>query len=290
MISLTDSVFACVSEMNVPPTSKTIVVFDSGMGGLTVYDEIRQLLPHHRYLYVFDNGGFPYGEQPDDVIISRVDHIITMLNAHYPIDLAVIACNTASTITLPILREHFDFPIVGVVPAIKPAVKLTKNNHIGLLVTKATASRAYIHELINAFASHAHVDIVAHSELAIMAENKLKGEPVDKQKLAQLFSHWLQSGDIPDTIVLGCTHYPLLKAELSRIFPKNTQFVDSGEAIAKRVNLLLNEQTSVIDDNTQQNLAFCTEFNQVVFNIYAPILANFDLFLSQDSQLFARKD
>lgn len=295
MIQLSDSVYVDVSQSMQPISqSKTIIVFDSGMGGLTVYDEIRKKLPQHHYIYVFDNGGFPYGEKSDDVIIERVDRIISQISQYYHVDLAVIACNTASTITLPVLREHYTFPIVGVVPAIKPAVALTKNNIIGLLVTKATASRDYTKQLINDFANNVKVKVLANSELAILAENKLRGETVDLKKLKALFSDWLMGSELPDVIVLGCTHYPLLKEELSQIFPKSVTFVDSGLAIAKRVVTLL--ETTTEDNGTKpakildENIAICTQFNDHVFHLYSTALTQYELKFCQKCCLLTQMD
>lgn len=231
------------SNNDMVSTPPTVLVFDSGVGGLSVYNEIRQLMPDLHFIYAFDNEGFPYGDKTDEVIIQRVSTFIDKINQQYPIDIAVIACNTASTICLPILREQFEFPIVGVVPAIKPATKETKNGHVGLLATKATVRRSYTAELIKQFASDCHIELLGLSELALMAEDKLHGQPVDIQKLTTLLEPWTTLPIIPDTIVLGCTHYPFLKPELQIVFPKAI-FIDSGHAIACRVAFLLKEKLS----------------------------------------------
>ncbi|VFS68333.1 Glutamate racemase [Kluyvera cryocrescens] len=118
----------------------TVLVFDSGVGGLSVYDEIRHLLPDLHYIYAFDNVAFPYGEKSEEFIVERVLEIVTAVQQRYPLALAVIACNTASTVSLPALREKFAFPVVGVVPAIKPAARLSANRIIGLLATRERSS------------------------------------------------------------------------------------------------------------------------------------------------------
>lgn len=135
----------------------TVLVFDSGVGGLSVYDEIRQLLPDLHYIYAFDNVAFPYGEKSEDFIVERVVEIVTAVQKRYPLALAVIACNTASTVSLPALREKFPFPVVGVVPAIKPAARLTANGIVGLLATRGTVKRPYTRELIERFANECQI-------------------------------------------------------------------------------------------------------------------------------------
>lgn len=238
----------------------TILVFDSGIGGLSVYAEIYKLFPQRHYLYAFDNAGFPYGDKADAVIVQRVVKMIEAVSENYPIDLAVIACNTASTISLPVLRAKFAFPIVGVVPAIKPATQITQNGHIGLLATKATTQRQYTQDLIAQFASHCQVSMLGLPELAVMAEAKLHGETVDMEQLRQLMQPWLKCAMPPDTIVLGCTHYPFLRPELQSIFP-NANLIDSGEAVAKRVALLLQQQETDIQsaDKTAENVALYSD-------------------------------
>ncbi|MGK3454166.1 glutamate racemase, partial [Escherichia coli] len=138
----------------------TVLVFDSGVGGLSVYDEIRHLLPDLHYIYAFDNVAFPYGEKSEVFIVERVVEIVTAVQERYPLALAVVACNTASTVSLPALREKFDFPVVGVVPAIKPAARLTANGIVGLLATRGTVKRSYTHELIARFANECQIEML----------------------------------------------------------------------------------------------------------------------------------
>ena len=252
--------------MNIVKQSPTVLVFDSGIGGLSIYNEIYNKMPNLHYIYAFDNEGFPYGDKSSEYLITRVNRIIATILQSYSIDLAVIACNTASTICLPSLRTNFPFPIVGVVPAIKPASKVTKNKCIGLLATKATIQRAYTSNLIQEFAPDCDVKLLGLSELAHIAENKLQGIAVDMQQLEKLLQPWLNLSTIPDTIVLGCTHYPFIKDELRILFP-NTTFIDSGYAIASRVNTLLNDQYDLNSLNklsTLDNIVISTLHNQQV--------------------------
>lgn len=252
--------------MNIVKKTPTVLVFDSGIGGLSIYNEIYNKIPYLRYIYAFDNEMFPYGDKSSEFLIKRVSHIIDTIIESYSIDLAVIACNTASTICLPSLRSKFSFPIVGVVPAIKPASIITKNKCIGLLATKATIQRAYTSNLIKEFAPDCNVKLLGLSELAYIAENKLQGIDVNMQQLEMLMQPWLNLPVIPDTIVLGCTHYPFIKDELKLLFP-NTTFIDSGNAIASRVYSLLNERfdlKSVTAQSSTDNIVLSTLCNQQV--------------------------
>ncbi|EOC1314559.1 glutamate racemase [Cronobacter turicensis] len=234
----------------------TILVFDSGVGGLSVYDEIRHLLPDLHYIYAFDNVAFPYGEKSEAFIVERVVEIVTAVQARYPLALAVIACNSASTVSLPALREKFAFPVVGVVPAIKPAARLTANGVVGLLATRGTVKRPYTHELIARFANECQIEMLGSAELVEIAEAKLHGEPVSLEALRRVLRPWLRMPEPPDTVVLGCTHFPLLADELLQVLPEGTRLVDSGAAIARRTAWLL-EHEAPDACSSDENIAYC---------------------------------
>lgn len=221
----------------------TILIVDSGVGGLSIYEEVKNLIPNANYIYVFDNNGFPYGEKPACLITDFVIGIVSSITRKYNLDLIIIACNTASTILLPTIRKLYLCPIIGVVPAIKPAVKLTKNRIIGLLATKATIRRQYTLDLISKFALNCQILSLGSSELTNIAEAKLHGKIVSLSILRKILKPWLCKLEPPDTIVLGCTHFPLLSQELYDIFPKGTNFVDSGKAIARRAVCLIGQHT-----------------------------------------------
>ena len=241
-------------------TSKpTALVFDSGVGGLSVYQEIRDLLPDLHYIYAFDNQGFPYGEKDEAFIIDRVVKTVAEVQKRHPLSIVIIACNTASTITLPALRERFNCPIVGVVPAIKPAAKLTRNGIVGLLATRATVQRSYTHDLIARFAKDCSIKMLGSAELVELAEAKLHGEEIDHAALKKILRPWLSMAEPPDTVVLGCTHFPLLREELAAVLPAGTRLVDSGAAIARRVAWLIANQENVL--STENDLAYATETN-----------------------------
>nr|WP_277605109.1 glutamate racemase [Aeromonas sp. MR16] len=241
------------------------------MGGLTVYREIRRTLPAHNYLYCFDNAHFPYGELSEPDLIAACCRLVTHMVAEHAIDLVVIACNTASTIALPSLRTALTVPVVGVVPAIKPAAALTRNGCIGLLATPGTVSRAYTHELIAQFAPGKRVLLKGATELVIEAEQKLAGRPVNMALLREVLMDWLEGEDAPDTLVLGCTHFPLLGDEIRQLMPE-CQLVDSGSAVARRVDHLLASLPTQLAEGGQGR-AYCTRLDGEAQKLTAPLQA-----------------
>ena len=221
-----------------------VIVFDSGVGGLSVTQEIQRHLPGLSIIYASDNAAFPYGTKPEHELTLRVATVMQRLLSRYPVDLVVIACNTASTLTLPYLRHHFPIQFVGVVPAIKPAAESSKTKVIGLLATPATVERPYTHDLIKTYAQDCTVISLGSSELVSLAELKLRGESIADKQITPITQALLDAdGDRRmDKLVLACTHFPLLRNELSRNLPERITFVDSGEAIARRVKHLLEEK------------------------------------------------
>lgn len=251
----------------------TVLVFDSGVGGLSVYDEIRQLLPNLHYLYAFDNEGFPYGEKSEAYIVERVVAMVAAITQRLPLALVVIACNSASTVSLPALRERFEFPVVGVVPAIKPAARLTRNGVVGLLATRGTVKRPYTHELVAQFARECKIEMLGSAELVELAEAKLHGADVELEDVRRAVQPWLRMKEPPDTVVLGCTHFPLLRDELQQVLPEGTRLVDSGAAIARRTVWLL-EHEAPHAVSSGQNVAFCTAMNKEAVQL-SPVLQRY---------------
>ncbi|WMC10290.1 glutamate racemase [Oceanimonas pelagia] len=238
-----------------------ILIFDSGMGGLSVYREVHRALPAHQYFYLFDNACFPYGELGEVHLVERVLELLTAFVPTHGIDIVVIACNTASTHVLPALRERLHIPVVGVVPAIKPAAEYCRLHglkHIGLLATPGTVSRRYTAELVQSFAADMQVSMLGTTELVKMAENKLAGQPVDMARLARILAPWRGEGG-PNALVLGCTHFPLLAEELHQCLPE-VKLVDSGKAIARRVaSLLLQSATVTGHEQGTAGRVYCTK-------------------------------
>jgi glutamate racemase len=222
----------------------TILVFDSGLGGLTVLREIVRARHDAHYLYVADDAFFPYGHHSEDEIIGRVVPLIGDLIAEHRPDLVVIACNTASTLVMPHLREHYAVPFVGTVPAIKPACAASKTKRVSVLGTKGTVKREYTKGLIRDFAQGCEVTLVGSAELAALAETALNGGTVsDEAILAELEPCFVggEEASRTDTIVLACTHYPLLLERLNRLAPWPVDWIDPAPAIARRVVSLLGE-------------------------------------------------
>jgi glutamate racemase len=220
----------------------TILVFDSGLGGLTVLREIVRTRPDAHYVYVADDAFFPYGHHSEESIIARVVPLIgELITAHAP-DLVVIACNTASTLVMSHLRERYKVPFVGTVPAIKPACARSKTKRVSVLGTKGTVRREYTRALIRDFAQACEVTLVGSAELASLAEAALNGfEVADHEISAELAPCFVGEGAAArtDTIVLACTHYPLLLDRLIRLAPWPVEWIDPAPAIARRVADLL---------------------------------------------------
>ncbi len=219
----------------------TVAFFDSGVGGLSVWKEVNYLNPDAKYVYAFDNQYFPYGNLDNETVINRCGAILSSLMDSYDIDIVVVACNTASTIVLPYLRASLNIPVVGVVPAIKPAAQLSKNKVIGLIATPATVKRPYIDELIKEYASDCKVIRFGNSELVRIAERKMITGEIDNNRVRDLLSPLACEHNM-DTVVLGCTHFPWIKNEIQSVLPDCTLCIDSGKAIGKRVKSLLSEE------------------------------------------------
>jgi glutamate racemase len=214
-----------------------ILVFDSGLGGLTVYREIARVRPDARYVYAADDALFPYGAIEEDRLIARAVDLMERLIADHQPDLVVIACNTASTIVLPSLRARLAVPFVGTVPAIKPACAASKSKRVSVLGTEATVKREYTRALIREFAADCQVTLVGSARLASLAEAALAGEAVEDAAIAaEIAPCFVDDGAArTDTVVLACTHYPLLAERLTRLSPWPVNFIDPAPAIARRV-------------------------------------------------------
>jgi glutamate racemase len=220
-----------------------LLFFDSGVGGLSVLQPTRALLPDAPIIYAADSAGFPYGKRSEAEIASRVPALLGRLVERFQPRLAVIACNTASTIALDHVRSALDLPVVGTVPAIKPAAEQSKTRVIGVLGTEATVRQPYVDDLAATFAADCTIIRHGSPELVELAEAKLAGDEVSVGAVtaAALPMFEAQDGDRIDTVVLACTHFPLLAEELSAAFPSVT-YVDGGPGIARRIAFLTREQ------------------------------------------------
>ncbi|MEY4632156.1 MAG: hypothetical protein RIQ81_2276 [Pseudomonadota bacterium] len=226
-------------------------MFDSGVGGLTVHHAIRVALPDSASFYCSDNEFHPYGTKADQVIANRTLDVCARFVDRCAIDILVIACNTASTVALGLLRAHLQVPVVGVVPAIKPAAAGSTSRVIGLLATPATVKRQYVDELIHQFAGDCTVVRVGSSRLVELAEEKGRGKAVNPaevlREIEPLFAAGTQlpAGARLDAVVLGCTHFPLLLDELKAVAPWPVRWIDSGSAVAARVKALAQESSTL---------------------------------------------
>jgi glutamate racemase len=239
--------------MNSMGERPTILVFDSGLGGLTVLREIVRARHDAHFLYVADDAFFPYGHHSEEEIVARVVPLIGELISEHRPDLVVIACNTASTLVMPYLRESYAVPFVGTVPAIKPACAASKSKRVSVLGTRGTVKREYTRGLIRDFAQGCEVTLVGSAELAALAETALSGGVVsDEAILAELEPCFIgadeDTSQRTDTIVLACTHYPLLLDRLNRLAPWPVDWIDPAPAIARRVRSLLPEARGEPDE------------------------------------------
>ncbi|MEW9808350.1 glutamate racemase [Mesorhizobium marinum] len=221
---------------------RPILVFDSGIGGLTVLREARVLMPDRQFVYVADDAGFPYGAWEEPALRERVLTLFDKLLLRFDPEISIIACNTASTLVIAALRERFpDQPFVGTVPAIKPAAERTRSGLVSVLATPGTVKRQYTRDLITQWASRCHVRLVGSDRLAGLAETYMRDGFVDeaavRDEIAPCFIE--KDGGRTDIVVLACTHYPFLVNRMRKTAPWPVDWIDPAEAIARRALSLL---------------------------------------------------
>lgn len=224
--------------------SSPILMFDSGFGGLTVLAALRETLPDAPVIYAADLAGLPYGEKTEAEVAARVAGLLGRMSERYAPRLACIACNTASTIALGMVRDVLEIPIVGTVPAIKPAAAITKSGTIGLLGTAATIRQRYVDDLEAKFASGKRLIRHAAPELVLAAEALLRNESVDdgvfQRAVDGLFDQ--SNGEQIDTVVLACTHFPLVEDRLQKVAGPDIAFIDGAHGIARQISRLTDGQ------------------------------------------------
>ena len=227
----------------------SVGLYDSGIGGVsileTLQEQIKLSLPDRkvRYLYFCDNLHYPYGTKNSEDLVSFVCETVRKMLDVYQLDILIIACNTASTVVLPYLRDLFPIPIVGVVPAIKPACKQSRTKHVCLLATQATITRPSLEELIQLYGNGCDILRIGSSLLVEIAERKFRNYPVDdaliEQEIKPIFSDYLI-----DTLILGCTHFVHLKDSFTKILSKHPQkitIIDSSLGVSSHCIDLLNK-------------------------------------------------
>lgn len=224
-------------------TGHHILVFDSGVGGLSVVSEIRDRLPGAYLSYAADDEFRPYGNKSEAQLRARLPGLLATLSHMLRPDALVIACNTASTTALPSIRRAVNITVIGVVPAIKPAAEKSATRAIGVLGTPGTVRRSYVDDLVADFAPDCHVLLQGSTRLVAEAEKKLAGQSVDmdiiREEIAPLFTGRI--GADVDAVVLACTHFPLLRDELRAAVRQSVDWIDSGAAIARRLETVLSE-------------------------------------------------
>jgi glutamate racemase len=256
--------------------TRPLLFFDSGVGGLSVLQPTRALLPDASIVYAADSAGFPYGIRTEAEIAARVPALLGRLVERYRPRLVVIACNTASTIALPVVRAALDLPVVGTVPAIKPAALASKTRVIGVLGTDATVRQPYVDRLAAEFASDCTVLRHGSAELVAIVEDKLRGTPPDPAALARIIAGLSDQpgGDRMDTIVLACTHFRLVADELAKAAGRPIQLVDGADGIARRIAALTKGQEWSVP--AAAGLAVFTRVDESVLAL-APALRAFGL-------------
>jgi glutamate racemase len=231
-----------IAERDPGRAAPRALVFDSGLGGLSVLAEIRRLRPDAEIVYAADDAAFPYGRLSEAALVDRVETVMARLIGEIEPDIVVIACSTASTLALPSLRAAYPrLPFVGVVPAIKPAAAASRSRLISVLATRGTVARDYTHALVREHAADCEVTLVGSPLLAVIAERIMRGEAVEDaeidREIAPCFVE--HDGRRTDQIVLACTHFPLIADRIERLSPWPVGFVDPAQAIARRLDALI---------------------------------------------------
>ncbi len=241
----------------------SILVFDSGLGGLSILREVHAVLPAAHIVYLADDAGFPYGEWDQDKLVVRIiDVIATAIEQHQP-ELIILACNTASTIALDGLRARFDVPFVGTVPAIKPAAEQTASGLISVLATMGTVKREYTKNLIAQFASDREVCLVGSEKLAELAEAHLAGAGADLEEIREQIAPCFveKNGKRTDIIVLACTHYPFLINQFRKVAPWPVDWLDPAEPIARQAKILMGKTAGDTQPDFRPDIAQFTSNN-----------------------------
>ena len=265
--------------------SPTILVFDSGIGGLSVLGPLRERLPSARYVYVADDAAFPYGDFAEPALVAHIVTLMDDLIGRFSPDLVVIACHTASTLVLAPLRARFDTAFVGTVPAVKPAAASSRTGLVSVLATPGTVRRDYTKDLIETHGGACKFTLVGSARLAALAEAKMaSGAVSDADILAEIAPAFVTDGDRrTDTVVLACTHYPFLRAEFERLAPWPVDWIDPAPAIARQAAVVLGEAGAAQDaGDAEPGLAVFTS-GRVPPPMIGQVLSRFGLVAGAES-------
>ena len=248
-------------------------VFDSGLGGLTVLKSILKVFRNGEIFYIADTAYAPYGEKSCQEILNRCDKITTFLLEKYGIEALIVACNTATSAAIKHLREKFPFLIViGTEPGIKPAILNTKTSNIGILATQATLKGDKYQLLVDKLSSIKEVKL--YEQACIGLVEQIENGEIDSLKTYNMLENWLKPmrEKRVDTIVLGCTHYPLVDKVIKKIMGENVILIETGDAIAKRLICLSNEKAHHINQGNLQILILHT--GNININMVQTVLEN----------------
>lgn len=237
-------------------------MLDSGIGGLSICQPIIARFPQLSLHYLSDNAAYPYGTKSREFLEERVHTLCKSMHMQTEIDAIIVACNTASTVVLPRLRKTFSIPVIGVVPAIKTAAQVTQSNHFALLATPGTVEREYTKDLIQEFASDKQVILFGTRELVDLVESYYRSGNLDQKQLETILAPLLNHPKAQkiDQVVLGCTHFPLIRNRLEQL-AKHWQWIDSGPAIAARLEDLLSLQDSEAEPSNSTSRTFWATSN-----------------------------
>jgi glutamate racemase len=250
------------------------LVFDSGVGGLTIVEAIRRAAPGWRVDFAADSGFFPYGVKTDEELRNRLPGLCARLTAIARPDVLVIACNTASTLSLQDIRAAVSVPVVGTVPAIKPAAEQTRTGVIGLLATPGTVRRAYLDDLERRFAAGKTVIRRGSAGLVDIAERAVRGQPVDQAQVEYAIRPLFDppAGPRIDIVVLACTHFPLIRSAIALACPPGVRLIDTGDAVARQAvhvapgRLASGEAKAYVTGGTANRIAMQTALARFSFN------------------------
>ncbi|QJC33813.1 glutamate racemase [Enterobacteriaceae endosymbiont of Donacia provostii] len=255
----------------------TIFIFDSGLGGITIFNYIKNIFLNINFIYLLDNKYFPYGNKSKSFILKRLIKILNKISLNHNISLVIIACNTASVSSLPQLKKYFNFPIIGVTPVFDLAIKKTKNKVIGFLATNTTIQNYKVQNKINLLRKKYTIEIISSFKLVLLAEYKLLGYKIILNEIKKIFFSWYKLKIFPDTVILGCTHFPLIKKEIQNVFPKKIKFLDAKYFVIHKFKKIVKYNKNLL--SKKKNIVYYTKIDKNINKIRNIFLKmNFHIF------------
>lgn len=250
--------YICYMDKSTNP----IGLFDSGIGGTSIWKEVHRLLPNENTIYLADSKNAPYGQKTKEEIID-----LSCKNTEFLLEqnskIIVVACNTATTNAIKELRSKYDVPFIGIEPAIKPAAIHTKTKTIGILATKGTLSSELFYKTVSNLKGINVIEQVGYNLVKLIEEGKMESEEV-KELLEKYLQPMIEANI--DHLVLGCSHFPYIVPQIKKILPQSVKIIDSGKAVAKQTKLVLEENKLLNDSNKKGDLKFYTNSDPTVLN------------------------